>query len=194
MAANRAQKSGFAAEAQAKMNAKYDDAVAHEAMAWINDRISAIGEGPINTSGSADNVYEVLEDGYVLCALMKAIEPSSIKTLKRQKLAFKKMENINAFLEAIEKYGVAKHDSFQTVDLYERTNLTQVVLSLHALGRKVNSKGGKGIGPKESERQSREWTEEQLKAGQNVIGLQMGSNKGASQAGQNFGKARHIVD
>jgi hypothetical protein len=58
----------------------------------------------------------------------------------------------------------------------------------------VNSKGGKGIGPKESERQSREWTEEQLKAGQNVIGLQMGSNKGASQAGQNFGKARHIVD
>jgi hypothetical protein len=73
---------------------------------------------------------------------MKAIEPSSIKTLKRQKLAFKKMENINAFLEAIEKYGVAKHDSFQTVDLYERTNLTQVVLSIHALGRKVSLTSG----------------------------------------------------
>ena len=27
-----------------------------------------------------------------------------------------------------------------------------------------------------------------------VIGLQMGSNKGASQAGQNFGKTRAIID
>jgi len=33
-----------------------------------------------------------------------------------------------------------------------------------------------------------------MKAGASVIGLQMGTNKGASQAGMSFGKSRHIVD
>jgi hypothetical protein len=50
------------------------------------------------------------------------------------------------------------------------------------------------LGPKESAENKREFTEEQLKAGQGVIGLQMGSNKGASQAGQSFGKTRSILD
>ena len=51
-----------------------------------------------------------------------------------------------------------------------------------------------GFGPKESTGNKREFTEEQLAQGKNIIGLQMGSNKGASQAGQNFGKSRMIVD
>lgn len=38
------------------------------------------------------------------------------------------------------------------------------------------------LGPKEAQANVREFTEEQLKQGQNVIGLQMGSNKGASQS------------
>ena len=40
----------------------------------------------------------------------------------------------------------------------------------------------------------REFSEEQLKAGQNVIGLQYGTNKLASQAGMSFGGQRHIND
>ena len=36
----------------------------------------------------------------------------------------------------------------------------------------------------------KEFTEEQFR----VIGLQMGSNEGESQAGQNFGKRRNIID
>ena len=32
------------------------------------------------------------------------------------------------------------------------------------------------------------------KEGQNVIGLQMGSNKGASQTGMSYGAQRHIAD
>ena len=50
------------------------------------------------------------------------------------------------------------------------------------------------LGPKEASQNKREFTEDQLKAGQNVIGLQMGTNKGASQAGMDFGRTRHIVD
>ena len=51
--------------------------------------------------------------------------------------------------------------------------------------QQAQAKGFNGptLGPKESKGEKREFTEEQLKAGQNVIGLQMGTNKGASQAG-----------
>jgi len=35
--------------------------------------------------------------------------------------------------------------------------------------------------------------DESSKEGQAVIGLQMGSNQGASQSGQNFGKSRGIL-
>ena len=58
----------------------------------------------------------------------------------------------------------------------------------------ARDKGYKGFGPKEATENKRDFTEEQLKAGQNVIGLQMGTNKGASQAGQSFGKQRMIID
>ena len=40
---------------------------------------------------------------------------------------------------------------------------------------------------------ARNFTDEQLKAGQGVIGLQMGTNKGASQAGMTgYGQGRKI--
>ena len=65
---------------------------------------------------------------------------------------------------------------------------------LHALGRKASKKGLIGIGPKEAVENKREFTEEQLRAGDGVIGLQMGTNKHANQSGLNFGKTRHIID
>lgn len=49
------------------------------------------------------------------------------------------------------------------------------------------------LGPKEATANKREFTEEQLKEGQNVIGLQMGSNKGASQSGDHFGRPRQVA-
>lgn len=45
-----------------------------------------------------------------------------------------------------------------------------------------------------AEKQSREFSEDQLREGRNVISLQYGSNKGASQAGLNMGKQRMIND
>jgi hypothetical protein len=38
----------------------------------------------------------------------------------------------------------------------------------------------------------RDFTEEQLRAGESTIGLQAGFNKGASQSGQSFGLTRHM--
>ena len=41
----------------------------------------------------------------------------------------------------------------------------------------------------------KKWTKEQLKQGQTFVGLQAGSNKGASQAGMTaYGASRHIND
>lgn len=48
------------------------------------------------------------------------------------------MENIAQFCRAAQTYGLSSSEIFQTVDLYERMNLHQVILCLFALGRKVN--------------------------------------------------------
>ncbi|KAL1395708.1 hypothetical protein pipiens_011051, partial [Culex pipiens pipiens] len=52
---------------------------------------------------------------------------------------------------------------------------------------------GPYLGPRPSEENRREFTEEQLRAGEGLIGLQAGSNKGATQAGLNFGATRKIL-
>lgn len=52
-------------------------------------------------------------------------------------MAFKCMENINAFLDAARQLGVPAQETFQTVDLWERQNLNSVVICLQSLGRKV---------------------------------------------------------
>ena len=43
----------------------------------------------------------------------------------------KENENISFFLEAAEKYGVPRHNLFQTVDLAEGQNLAQVQTGLY---------------------------------------------------------------
>lgn len=52
---------------------------------------------------------------------------------------------------------------------------------------------GPWLGPKPSEECKRDFTEEQLRAGEGMIGLQAGSNKGATQAGQSIGATRKIL-
>ena len=49
------------------------------------------------------------------------------------------MENIARFTQAARAFGLSDSESFQTIDLYEKMNLHQVILCLFALGRKVNS-------------------------------------------------------
>ena len=69
-----------------------------------------------------------------------------------------------------------------------------MINGIHALGRMAGKKGFRSsIGPKESDENVREFTEEQKTQGKSIIGLQMGSNKGASQAGATpYGLGRQI--
>lgn len=52
--------------------------------------------------------------------------------------------------------------------------------------------GKPSIGPKEAEKNVRNFSDEQMRAGHGVISLQYGSNKGANQSGINFGNTRHM--
>lgn len=70
-------------------------------------------------------------------SLVNDIKEGSVKKINKTSLAFKCMENINAFLEAAKILGVPPQETFQTVDLWERQNLNSVVICLQSLGRKV---------------------------------------------------------
>lgn len=155
-------------------------------------------EAVVGTKISRDEPFEkVLKDGIILCNLANKLNPGSVKRINKKGSAFVLMENHAAYQKAVKDYGVPDDEIFQTVDLFEARNVKQVVKSLAALGRIAKNKGfaGPTIGPKMSEGDKREWTEDDLRAGrQGIIGLQAGSNQGASQAGVNMGKQRMIAD
>ncbi|CAF0770182.1 unnamed protein product [Didymodactylos carnosus] len=69
---NRAVKSGFAHEANEKVQSKYDVEQAQEALQWISD---LTGEN-FDTSGQKDNFYQQLKDGNKLCQNMAKVEIS----------------------------------------------------------------------------------------------------------------------
>lgn len=195
--ANRPKGFGMTAELANKKAAKFDADLANEALQWVNDVLANTNEKvDLPLVSEAKEVATPLKDGVTLCNLINTIKPGSVKKINQSKMAFKQMENISNFLAACENIGISKIDMFQTVDLYESQNIPQVINGIFALGRKARRVGYSGptLGPEEATENRREFTEEQLRAGESVIGLQAGSNKGASQAGQNFGKTRAIID
>jgi len=190
MAENRATKSGLAAEAQKKILSKYDTNLACQVMNWVKETTGS----DIETSGEMDNVHEMLKDGTVLCRLINVLKPDLIpqKKIHNSKMAFKCMENINIFLDNARSLGVAPEETFQSVDLWEKQNILSVIICIQALARKASKFGVAGIGPKEAEANKRNFSDDVMKAGETVIGLQAGSNKGASQSGLNMGNTRHM--
>jgi len=140
---------------------------------------------------------DILKNGVILCRLMNKIAPNSIPKFKEKGPAFLLMENVQSFLAAAKKYGVPDEEVFQTPDLFEARNIRQVTLCLYSLGRTTQKHpdyDGPTIGPKMATENKRNFTEEQILAGRNSqIGLQAGSNKGASQAGHGgMGNTRHM--
>ncbi|KAH8358925.1 hypothetical protein KR093_003354 [Drosophila rubida] len=139
---------------------------------------------------------DILKDGIWLCKLANKLAPGSVKKIQERGTNFQLMENIQRFQAAVKKYGVPEEEIFQTADLFERRNIPQVTLSLYALGRitqKHPEFTGPSLGPKMSEKNERSFTEEQLRAHEGELNLQMGFNKGASQAGHGgFSNTRHM--
>ena len=82
--------------------------------------------------------------------------------------------------------------------MYTHTHTyTQVLSGIFALGRTAKKNGyeGAALGPKEAEPNVRDFDEQQLREGRNVIGLQMGTNQVASQKGMTaYGQPRQVYD
>ena len=197
--ANRPKGYGMTRELANKNAAKFDPDLANDALDWIRDVFEEeqedMGLLPENEIQTEKEVQELLEDGIILCKLVNVIKPGVVKKIHANKMAFKKMENISNFLKACEGMGCQRADLFQSVDLFDGNNINQVINGICALGRKAPFHyDGPGLGPEEATQNKRSFSEKQLRAGQGVIGLQAGTNKGASQAGLNFGKTRAIMD
>jgi len=196
--ANRPRGYGLSGEITRKIASKYDLVLEQEARLWIE---AVLGQ-PISDQDSSqplgmDKFQAVLKDGTILIKLVNKIKPGIVtKKVNTSKMPFLQMENISNFLEACEKLGVSKTDLFQTVDLFDKVNMVQVVNCIYALGRKAPKVGydGPTLGAKEADHNPRNFAQETLNAGQSIIGLQMGSTQGASQAGMSFGRSRSIIE
>lgn len=73
----------------------------------------------------------------VTCRLMNKLMPGCIKKIDTKGGGFALMQNIERFQAAAKEYGVPPAEVFQTVDLWEKKNIPQVTLCIHALGRTV---------------------------------------------------------
>ncbi|XP_045469057.1 muscle-specific protein 20-like [Harmonia axyridis] len=168
---------------------KRDPQQEQEAQAWIE---TVIGERfPPGVP------YEIaLRDGIILCKLMNRLQPGIITKINTSGGDYKMMDNLSQFHKACVKYGVADVDLFQTTDLWDQKNIVLVTTTIFAIGRtayKHPEWRGPCLGPKPSEENRREFSEQTLRASEGIIGLQAGTNKGATQAGQNFGASRKII-
>ncbi|KAK2881868.1 hypothetical protein Q8A73_022378 [Channa argus] len=198
--ANKGPSYGLSREVQSKIDKKYDPELEEKLVEWI---IAQCGSGVGRPGSGKTGFQNWLKDGCVLSELINSLYRTNkpIKNVKSSSMAFKQMEQISLFLKAAENYGITKTDMFQTVDLFEGKDLAAVQRTLLALGSLAVTKddgsyrGDPSWFPKKSQENRRGFSEEQLSEGRNVIGLQMGTNKGASQAGMTgYGRPRQIIN
>uniref|UniRef100_UPI00398E82A6 calponin-2-like n=1 Tax=Pristiophorus japonicus TaxID=55135 RepID=UPI00398E82A6 len=180
---------GLTAEVKNKIAQKYDPQKEEELRIWIEQ---------ITGQQIGDNFQKGLKNGVILCELINKIKPNSVKKINRSALNWHQLENVSNFIKAMQSYGIKPHDTFEANDLFESGNLTQVQTALLALAGMAKTKGmnaGVDIGIKYADKQQRSFDQETLNAGQCVIGLQMGTNKCASQTGMAaYGTRRHLYD
>uniref|UniRef100_A0A8C6QC10 Calponin n=1 Tax=Nannospalax galili TaxID=1026970 RepID=A0A8C6QC10_NANGA len=215
---NKGPSYGLSAEVKNRLLSKYDPQKEAELRSWI-EGLTGLSIGPDFQKG--------LKDGVILCTLMNKLQPGSVPKINRSQQNWHQLENLSNFIKAMVSYGMNPVDLFEANDLFENGNLTQVQVSLLALAGKAKTKGlqsGVDIGVKYSEKQQRNFDDATLKAGQCVIGLQvgetpsdpsripggsgerhpdlppcislqMGTNKCASQSGMTaYGTRRHLYD
>uniref|UniRef100_A0A8C1NKA7 Transgelin n=1 Tax=Cyprinus carpio TaxID=7962 RepID=A0A8C1NKA7_CYPCA len=218
--ANRGPSYGLSREVQEKIEQKYDPELESRLVDWIVTQCGGNIEKPQPGKQNFQNCLRISHQHdaihilfifvspirpclQILCRLINSLYPCGkepIKKITETPVAFKQMEKISQFLQAAEAYGVITTDIFQTVDLWEGKDMAAVQRTLMALGSVALTKddghyrGNRDWFHRKSQGNRREFSEEQLRQGQNMIGLQMGSNRGASQAGMTgYGMHRQIM-
>merc|ERR1711945_23356 len=169
---------GLSRECAMKSQAKFSPERAKACMTWIEEV----------TGSKLGDIKDQID-------FAEHLKPGSVKKINTLKAPFKQRENIEMYLKACATYGLKEQDLFQVNDLYENKNLYMVVDNLFSLGGMAQKKSWEGpaLGVKVASENKRNFDEDTLKAGQSMIGLQYGTNKGASQAGMTpYGASRQI--
>uniref|UniRef100_V5HTN3 Calponin n=1 Tax=Ixodes ricinus TaxID=34613 RepID=V5HTN3_IXORI len=186
--ANRGPAYGLSAQVANKIAGKRDPALEESILDWM----SAIMGQQLPRGDFGDT----LRDGTILCHFMNKLMPGCIPKINTSGGQFKMMENITNFQNAAKQWGGARDRRLPDGGPSGRRETSpNVAQCLMAIGRACYNHPeytGPCLGPKPSEEQKREWTQEQLRASEGIINLQYGSNKGATQSGQNFGNTRHM--
>ncbi|XP_039247802.2 transgelin-2-like [Styela clava] len=196
--ASRPKGFGLTRETDEKLRAKYLVEDEQKIAKWIHKRT-----GREFTGRGQDEFRDFLMDGHVLCALYnsfkygKDLKPNDGSKVKLQAMRnMKESENIEMFLKAAEGMGMKRLDMFQTVNIRDNQNMSQVLSTLLALANVAKARGVDGdlsIATKIAQENPREFDEQTQREGRNIIGLQMGTNQGASQAGMTgYGAQRQI--
>jgi len=181
-----------------KSQAKFSLDRAREALDWVE----AVLDRPLNYPSAEEGLRDqidfahILKDGIVLCELINCLVPGAVRKINTMKAPFKQRENVEMFLKGCEAFGLKSQDLFQVNDLYEHKNLYMVVDCIFALGGMAQKKGyvGPTIGVKVADENKRDFSADQLAESHKIIGLQYGSNKGASQSGMTpYGATRQIL-
>jgi len=120
-----------------KQASKFNEEEAQNLLEWIKQ---LTGED-VNTSGSMVDFKATLQDGTLLCKLMNAIKPGTIKKIMKPMSNFNCMENINQFSTAARQLGVIDEETFQSVDLFDGRDLFSVCVTLQSVGRKAQALG-----------------------------------------------------
>ena len=128
-----------------------------EAKAWI--------EAVTQLEKPEDESFEQwLRSGVVLCTLLNALKPGSIKKISTSTMPFKQMEQISLFLRGIRTLGVQEFEVFDTNDLYRGNDMRKVVQCIHSIGTAVKKSGWTGpqLGVKIASPNKRDFSEQQL--------------------------------
>ncbi|KXN69206.1 hypothetical protein CONCODRAFT_40959 [Conidiobolus coronatus NRRL 28638] len=193
---------GIDKDIKAKIDSKYDPKRELEVREWI--------ETVLEEQIEDEDLFEALKDGVILCRVLNKLRPNKQVKYNQSKMVFKQVNialhiliclieylqtNIATFLNGAEEIGCPKFELFQTIDLYEKKHLNQVIDSFYSLSRQANKKGYECpmLGPKLADKHNVEFSEQQLRRASTYHRLQNGYNGGATLKGTNFGARRDIV-
>ncbi|VDD76100.1 unnamed protein product [Mesocestoides corti] len=192
----RAAKSGLARDVQKRINEKYSPTEAAKVLKWIRllptaagipqELVTSAQAIPEDVeSASTEEFFNFLRSGLVLGYIIGCLKPDEVtqrlgKTLWKvsDKPMFetsRQRERIGAFLHFCQEMGVGSASCFQTDQLYEQTNLPQVIICLSQLGVEAQAKPGyvgpEGYWMQRHTENKRNFTEEQLRQGETIMKL-----------------------
>jgi len=89
------------------------------------------------------DLRKLLQNGVIVCQLMKIIVPDSIPHIHEASnlSSFKGKENISHFINAVEEFGVPRHRLFEVNDLFLGRNFFKVVECIEHVGAIAQAKG-----------------------------------------------------